>query len=214
MCLSVVVWGPYTFFSTVSSEGWDFCTRLSLGISVGFLPSSFHHRRPGSLDVENPFSAVHTLTPSSSFISLPLSSCSFLSFFLSLCLSLLFLLFSLSLSVSLTPILGTKAASHLSQQELYELRTRLRTPPFSEDSIVKTVMAHTDIVKRLYEEFQVRRTDEMEKRNEEGEIRRSSQPRRGACEVYIHMRNRCGTSRMGKTELRDDMKRYMNISAV
>lgn len=46
------------------------------------------------------------------------------------------------------------AASQFSQQELYELRTRLKVPPFSEDTLIKTVEQHTDIVKRLYEEFE------------------------------------------------------------
>ncbi|PFH38081.1 glutamate/leucine/phenylalanine/valine dehydrogenase family protein [Besnoitia besnoiti] len=46
------------------------------------------------------------------------------------------------------------SAAHLSQQELYELRTRLKLPPFSEDTILKVVEAHPDIIKRLYAEFQ------------------------------------------------------------
>ncbi|EPR63464.1 glutamate/leucine/phenylalanine/valine dehydrogenase family protein [Toxoplasma gondii GAB2-2007-GAL-DOM2] len=46
------------------------------------------------------------------------------------------------------------SATHLSHQELYELRTRLKLPPFSEDTVLKVVDSHPDMIKRLYEEFQ------------------------------------------------------------
>ena len=39
-------------------------------------------------------------------------------------------------------------------QEVYELRTRLKTCPFSEDMIFKVVEENSDIVKLLYQEFE------------------------------------------------------------
>ena len=40
-------------------------------------------------------------------------------------------------------------------QEIYELRTRLKTCPFSEDLIFKVVGENANIVKELYKEFAV-----------------------------------------------------------
>lgn len=46
------------------------------------------------------------------------------------------------------------AGKSLTMQEVYELRTRLKTCPFSEDLIFKVVEDNAEIVKLLYNEFE------------------------------------------------------------
>lgn len=43
----------------------------------------------------------------------------------------------------------------VSPQELNEVRTRLKVPPYSEDTVAHAVEENVDIMKRLYKEFQV-----------------------------------------------------------
>jgi hypothetical protein len=48
-----------------------------------------------------------------------------------------------------------EGSQQVSGQELYSVRTRLKTPPFTENDIANAVRSNPDILKKLYTEFQV-----------------------------------------------------------